>query len=778
MADLAVAAGDLSVRRSLRSYTLVGLLFLAVAFVVGVVLIMLLQARPKIFAESSLRIEQVGNGVVETLNSRSQEITALTRTLANTFNVLPKEESLFLNALPTLIDFNEDFRVAGGGIWPEPFLFEKEKERRSFFWGRENSGQLSYFDDYNDPQGDGYHRQEWYVPAQFQAPNRCYWSQSYVDPYSKAPMVTCTVGLFLDNSFAGAATIDLKLQGIQNFINEKQKTTGGYIFLADQNNQLIALPQPLLEKGLAFQKDDQTAWSLADLVEQTPDFAVLAKILTDENALLVQKAQEIDPDRFAQILANLQSAVSNITLPQAEMIAVALLNPLQQETSFLLQKQRIQDPLLQKAATLYLFHVPNTYWKLAIVKPIEEETIIAQNITLTLIFYFVILIAVIILSVYFVLTYLVVNPLAKISKNMEIATRFLQKNQFKDLLTLYIPVSEKKIKSANEITVLQGGFSHLLENIIISQNELQNLNTFLENKVEERTNDLQRSLQQLKASQLALVQSEKMASLGQMVAGLAHEMNTPLGYLRSNVETMASLAKQIQKAIDLTEVLLMHMQAEDADEAAMAETFAQLEKQLERLKRMQVFAVLLQNADDSLFGLDQLSELIVNMRNFSRMDQAKTDSVDIHDCIESTLKIGRNVFKSVNIEKQFSSLPAITCAPSQINQVLLNILKNAAEAIDPEKGKIIVKTEALEKYLRITIADNGHGIPQDKLNKIFDPFFTTKSVGKGTGLGLSISYQIIKDHGGIIKVQSVVGKGTIFQILLPIEYKKSLETKE
>ena len=171
---------------------------------------------------------------------------------------------------------------------------------------------------------------------------------------------------------------------------------------------------------------------------------------------------------------------------------------------------------------------------------------------------------------------------------------------------------------------------------------------------------------------------------------------------------------------------------------------------------------------DSLYGIGQISELVLNLKNFSRMDAAATDMMNLNDCIESALNIGRNVLKNkVEIIRELGDLPRITCAPSQLNQVFLNLFTNAAQAMEAQ-GRLHIKSWHADGDIHVSVADNGKGIPEDILTRIFDPFFTTKPVGEGTGLGLAITHQIIQQHGGEIRVESRVGEGTHFHIRLPV----------
>ena len=289
----------------------------------------------------------------------------------------------------------------------------------------------------------------------------------------------------------------------------------------------------------------------------------------------------------------------------------------------------------------------------------------------------------------------------------------------------------------------------------------------MESRVGQRNSVLRQALIDLKESQVQLVQSEKMASLGQMVAGVAHELNTPLGYVTNNVQLLRELslpllqlaAAQAELADCLADPSCTESRLASALEAA-AVSRAQAAPELLAEDLQQLFA-------DTDYGLGQIAELVVGLKDFARLDRAMSEQVDLNDCIRSALLIARNNLKDkAEVLQQLGELPAIACAPSQINQVLLNLLNNAAQAIDGF-GRILVKTWAEADDVLISIEDSGRGMSAEVQKRIFDPFFTTKAVGEGTGLGLSISFKIIQDHGGTIRVASVLGRGTRFVLRLP-----------
>ena len=294
--------------------------------------------------------------------------------------------------------------------------------------------------------------------------------------------------------------------------------------------------------------------------------------------------------------------------------------------------------------------------------------------------------------------------------------------------------------------------------------ELRKANASLERRVAERTRELSETLHKLKDSEAMLVQSEKMSSLGQMVAGLAHEVNTPLAYVKASLESVRARIGDAGRIAQETERLLALLSAEQVDEGALAEQFAAV-RALAQEKRFEALEAQLK---DGLHGIGRIAELVANLKDFSRLDRSKVAQVDLHEGIESTLRIAQHQIGKRAVKKSFGEIPRVSCSPSQINQVLLNLLSNAAQATPESGGQIGVRTGMRDAaHVAIDIADNGHGIPPEVLPRIFDPFFTTKEVGKGTGLGLSICYKIAESHGGKLEVQSKPGN-TRFSIVLPV----------
>lgn len=281
--------------------------------------------------------------------------------------------------------------------------------------------------------------------------------------------------------------------------------------------------------------------------------------------------------------------------------------------------------------------------------------------------------------------------------------------------------------------------------------------------------ELQSHISHLQASQAQLVHTEKMSSLGQMVAGVTHEINTPLAYTRSNTVLVESQLGQINELVEACARQADYLLNDDmVDEDILAEQIghvALLAQELRHNKTIEEMRELLHN---NISGLDQIAELVGNLKNFSRLDRQKVASVDLNAGLDSVLIIARNELKyKVELVKHYGNIPQVRCSPSQINQVFLNLIVNAAQAIE-QQGTITLSTCQEGEMVRVEIEDTGVGIPPEVMPHIFDPFYTTKDVGEGTGLGLSIAYQIVQQHGGSIRAESRLGEGTKFIITLPV----------
>jgi two-component system NtrC family sensor kinase len=285
-----------------------------------------------------------------------------------------------------------------------------------------------------------------------------------------------------------------------------------------------------------------------------------------------------------------------------------------------------------------------------------------------------------------------------------------------------------------------------------------------EDALEQKNRELGKAYAELKSAQSQILQQEKMASIGQLAAGVAHEINNPMGFIISNIN---SLNKYTVKVMDY-----LKTQADVIDKSANGRCDPEaLNKLLEKKRSLKIDYIsedIVNLIRESLDGADRVKKIVQDLKNFSRIDETEYKMADINAGIDSTINIIWNELKyKASLVKEFGDIPPTKCNPGQLNQVFMNLLMNAVQAIE-QHGEIRVKTWHEDNFIKVSIADSGCGIPEDKLGRIFEPFFTTKEVGKGTGLGLSIVYDIVKKHNGDIHVQSEIGKGTTFILSIPI----------
>jgi signal transduction histidine kinase len=307
--------------------------------------------------------------------------------------------------------------------------------------------------------------------------------------------------------------------------------------------------------------------------------------------------------------------------------------------------------------------------------------------------------------------------------------------------------------------------------IAIQQAQLYEQSHAAETQAKAKAEQLERTLQELRQTQTQLIQSEKMSSLGQLVAGIAHEINNPVNFIYGNLSYANDYTQQL---LQLLRLYQSHYPQPDSD-IGLAETAIDVEFVAEDLPKI---------ISSMQVGAERIYSIVLSLRNFSRLDEAEYKPVDLHEGIDNTLLILQHRLKpntnfpGVKLIKDYGDLPLVKCYAGQMNQVFMNIITNAVDALEVQIKNdqsliasicISTRVSADKSFILIRIADNGTGMTEEVKKRIFDPFFTTKPVGKGTGLGLAISYQIIVDkHDGIIECVSELGKGTEFWIELPL----------
>ncbi|MBD1936673.1 PAS domain-containing protein [Microcoleus sp. FACHB-68] len=358
-------------------------------------------------------------------------------------------------------------------------------------------------------------------------------------------------------------------------------------------------------------------------------------------------------------------------------------------------------------------------------------------------------------------------PLAQAiqGKSVDSAEIFIQPSQNSE--GVFICVNARPLK--DEIGSLKGGVAVFRD--ITERKRSEEALRQSEAQLREQTIQLKQALYDLQQTQAQLLQSEKMSSLGQLVAGIAHEVNNPVSFIYGNLAYANEYIQDLLKLLNLYQQQYPNPGTEiedEIEEVGLNFLLEDLPKLMSSMKQ----------------GAERIRQIVISLRNFARLDEAEMKSVNIHEGIDSTLLILQHRLKQqpldseIEIIKEYSKLPKVECYPGQLNQVFINILNNAIDAVEEsalkrgEKGQIIIRTGIQDERVFISIADNGGGMSEEVSRHMFDPFYTTKPVGKGTGLGLSISYQVVVEkHGGRLQYISAPGKGTEFRIEIPLRQK-------
>jgi len=439
---------------------------------------------------------EIGKKIKLKLRERISSTEVLANSLAKLAITLPKDEKLFHQIIPQIIDqAGMETIVAGGGIWPEPNVFKPDSERYSFFWGRDKQGTLQFYDDYNNPNGRGYHNEEWYVPAQFVEPGRVYWSKSYMDPYSLEPMVTCTVPIWDQGEFKGVATIDLRLIGLSEFMAEQAELIGGYAFALDRNDRFLSLPKDSDVQTSFFDFDNfsnNEYPTLNDLVNSNLEFQDIANNIRHFD---LTEFSDIELSEIMTLSKKLAEGSYQIEDAESQRIAAILLGHNEQQNThynFMINS----DPILNETSSFIILNMSDIGWRVVISMPSRYANSVVSRITVSMMSLLFVLLAMtaLVYIVFFNSTFL--SPINKLTY------------QIRKLVSREDYVTRLQVQGSDELSQLASWF-----NI--------------------RTSQLADVLEKLKTQNIDLTEAREIAekasrSKNMFLASMSHDIRTPM----------------------------------------------------------------------------------------------------------------------------------------------------------------------------------------------------------------------------------------------------------
>ncbi len=434
------------------------LLFVTMLLVMlGVFLLVMEQYGNRVLLDvAKQQVRQNGESMVSVLGMRLSIAESTVNAMASAAESLPPIDKLCHQVIKPIIDYDDSgYFIAGGGIWPEPFLYLSDKAQYSFFWGRNQQGKLEFFDDYNDPSGDGYHFEEWYSPSNLLKPGQIYWSRSYMDPYSLESMVTVTAPMFKNGEFYGAATLDLTLDGMDKLLAEESAKFGGYAYVVDRNGTFISYPDESISKKHSQTDDGKTEVQFTNI----SDVAMVNSGIHDVTAALLkaENISHLDQKLSSKALA-LANYSKNIQTYEAHRIISTIEDPLKLKSygqTFLKEFFTDFDSIFQKPVLINVFHVPNAYWKVITVTPMDRVNQTSDRITKAVVTGFILVIVLGLLIGLFTIQIILINPIKKmqyqISEKGEGIITDIDSSELGDLAVRFNTNSSELISANSEL---------------------------------------------------------------------------------------------------------------------------------------------------------------------------------------------------------------------------------------------------------------------------------------------------------------------------------------
>ncbi|MBL4638862.1 MAG: response regulator, partial [Proteobacteria bacterium] len=792
-----------------------------VIFLVLASLLIQTEARKTLEQREWQRIELSNRAIVEALQHKTTVASSLAYAMASAASSLPSDNQLYHTVFKNLFkDAPSQHLLAGGGIWPEPYQFDPEKERNSFFWGKDERRNLQFFNDYNDPDGNGYHHEAWYVPSTFQSEGDLMWSGSYIDPYSLEPMVTVTVPIFKQEQFYGVSTVDMNLSGLDKLVKSWSSGISGYTFVVDRNGKLISK----LIKRIPAVDDDYA--SLEELSKNSSSFipvtAALEQLTT--KTLLDEKGAFFDEKMQTKIAEN-SYQISN---EEARLIAAIIQLPKVNLPSLVLHTSNFKvaaAPFVNEESFISIIDMPETHWKVVTVMPYSQITSAVSQGVAKLLWPLVIMAALVIGIIYLFIHLLFIKRVTSITSQLsasdssafeaaEINT--VDKGELGLLVGLFNKATRELSTSKIELELraqvsetLQhpSSIDGLLEQVLAIICQFKGL------QVQQRAgvfilSDTDKALQlfakygDLPEDCLADYEYEfiydpvithnqyivplKYADkfLGILVLYLIPETSQSPTYLKvlTNIGQILGLAlanEQSRKAL-----VDEKANAEEANRAK-SEFLSSMSHELRtplnailgfsQLLESDTVSPLTNNQKDNMHYIvdsgKHLLALINQVLELSSIEAGKTElsieMINLPSIIDTTISLVSTIAEQAQIELHvLSDLDVTVIADyTKLEQVLLNLISNAIKYNHAGGSVSLDWCLADKNQVRIKVIDTGIGIREDQKRHVFDAFNRLGqevSMIEGTGIGLVVTQDLVDLMGGTIGFDSVEGQGSTF----------------
>ena len=659
-----------------------------------------------ILNEQMERVEtEIGRSIVLELGNRVAAAQALSMSLAEIGKALPKEEAVFKSTIPRAIDVpGQEGLLAGGGWWPEAYQFHPDVERRSFFWGRDLAGTLRYFDDYNEPTEAGYHNEEWYVPARFLREGEVHWSKSYMDRYSLEPMVTCTTPAFVDGRFVGVSTVDLKLEGLESFMEEQASVVRGYAFAVDRHNRLLTFPDRDMGRRTWFDAEGQERaqyLQLAEVALKQPWIAGLVSALDEFDRLRVDEALKRGRGAFEDLAARLDADSTDIDPDDARRLAVAnLADATHADHEADITVSMEHDAILGGHSVAKVFAMPETGWKVVVVRPAGSAAEAALGIIYRVGFWMASFVFILFLVGYVFYCRFIGSPIRQLTRDVR---SLAESGSLRDRL---------QVRGRNELGVLARWFNA-------------------------RTDQLASALTELGKKNDALKEASKVAedanrSKSSFLAAMSHEIRTPM----TAIIGMSGLLKETRLDED---------QVEYADIIrTSSQSLLSLINDIMDFSKIEAGSLELEQRP---FSLREVVDDVADLCFF----HADERGLDLSCRLEPGSVIAL-VGDSVRLRQILLNL-------------VFNAIKFTPAGSVAVDGRAFAESDG-GVVVRFEVRDTGVGVSTDAADRLFKPFSqgddsTTRRFG-GTGLGLAICHRLCGLMDGEISFESAVDEGSVF----------------